>query len=61
MKELSLKQMETTVGGKFWGHEVVYGPCIKIGNSEGFRTVTTSYKVFWLEVAGSWDTISLRY
>lgn len=44
MKKLTLEQMETTEGGKFWGS--VYS---ESGCTNGFKTCYRTYYVFWLE------------
>lgn len=44
MKELTLEQMETTQGGKFWGTNCVY-------DDDGCRQWgTCTYQVFWIVV-----------
>lgn len=48
MKELTLEQMETTQGGKFWG----WGEWENSGScNNGLRVQYRHYSIFWLEVA----------
>ncbi len=55
MQELNFEQMETTIGGQFWGKDITNTRDWADGNC-AYRETTWNYYIFWIKVGSGTDT-----